>query len=134
MKKWKCPDYLLAGIGLLSAGIYLGIQFLTGRGPSVVGALFLRLILAVSMQSLFCRVMKLKLFRLLPLLIAAAWSAWGTWLYVTSESWANAAWTDLLAENFSPMIGCLAAWVACERLKGKLNCLSKACENGHAVL
>ena len=61
---------------------------------------------AISAQVLFSRFRKYAWLRVLPLVLTGFWAGWGTFLYFTSESWADATFMGLLVDYASPFIGC----------------------------
>ena len=70
----------------------------------------LRVIPAISAQVLVCRFRKNAWLQVLPLALTGCLAGWGTFLFFTSEAWADAAFTGLLADYVSPLIGCAIVW------------------------
>ena len=114
IKPWQTTDWILSEILIVDILVYLGIQFFTGRGPGDILCLILLLIGSVCVQTLFYRVMKLPVIKALPLILTVLFACWGTWLYMTSDSWRNAELADLFVDNVSPAVFCLATWMVCE--------------------
>lgn len=83
-------------------------------------ALILRIIPAIAVQGLVCRICKSNIVRAIPALLTGALAAWGTYLFFTSPHWINATAGDLIADYVSPLIGCIAvllAWLLTEKKK-----------------
>ena len=76
-------------------------------------ALILRMIPAIAMQALVCRVCKANIVRAIPVLLTGAFAAWGTYLFFTSPHWINATVGNLIADYISPFLGCIAVLLAC---------------------
>lgn len=70
-------------------------------------ALILRIIPAIAVQTLVCRIYKSNIVRAIPALMTGALAAWGTYLFFTSPHWNNATAGDLIADYVSPFIGCI---------------------------
>lgn len=82
--------------------------------------LILRVILALALQFLFCRIGKHRLVKALPLAATGALAAWGTYLYNTSPHWANATfWGSLMADYMSPFLCCVAVFLLYSLAKQK---------------
>ena len=90
--------------------------FATWHGPM---ALILRMIPAVAVQALVCRVCKSNIVRVIPALLTGTFAAWGTYLFFTSPHWSNATVGGLIADYVSPFIGCMAVLLACSLIKIK---------------
>ena len=84
--------------------------FLTWHG---IMALILRIIPAIAVQALVCRISQSKIVRAIPALLTGAFAAWGTYLFFTSPHWINATAGDLIADYVSPFIGCIAVLFVC---------------------
>ena len=83
-------------------------------------SVILRVIPSFAIQVFLFRVGKWKIVRILPLLIAGAFSAWGTYLYLTSPHWINATfWGSLIGDCVSPFLSCLVAFIACTLARKK---------------
>ena len=80
-------------------------------------SVILRVIPSFAVQVLLFRVGKWNILKVLPVLIAGAFAAWGTYLYFTSPHWNNATFWDLLADYISPFLSCLAALIFCKFVK-----------------
>ena len=83
-------------------------------------ALILRILPAVAVQALVCRICKTSIIRAIPALLTGAFAAWGTYLFFTSTHWINASTGDLIVDYVSPFIGCIAvllAWLLTEKKK-----------------
>ena len=74
--------------------------------------LILRIVPAISVQALVCRVCKPNIVKVVPALLTGAFSAWGTYLFFTSPHWSNATIGDLVADYISPFICCVVVLVA----------------------
>ena len=83
-------------------------------------ALILRMIPAIAVQTLVCRVCKLNIGRAIPALLTGAFAVWGTYLYCTSPHWSNATVGDLIADYVSPFACCTVVLLVC-LLRGKKN-------------
>ena len=75
-------------------------------------ALILRIIPAIAVQALVCRVCRSNIVRAIPALLTGAFAAWGTYLFFTSPHWINATAGDLIADYVSPFIGCIIVLLA----------------------
>ena len=82
-------------------------------------ALILRIIPAIAVQALVCRIYKSNIVRAIPSLLTGAFAAWGTYLFFTSPHWSNATVGDLVRDNVSPFIGCIVVLLACLLIKKK---------------
>ena len=111
VREWKWIEALLASVAIVAVLIYLGIQFFSGYGPDNIIQAILLIIIALSIQILFCRLFSWRILKTLPLFFALILAVWGTWLYLTSESWMNAEFSDLLCGYITPFIGCVIAWL-----------------------
>jgi len=76
-------------------------------------ALILRIIPAIAMQALVCRVCRSNIVKAIPTVLTGAFAAWGAYLFFTSPHWNNATVGLLIADNVSPFIGCIAVLLAC---------------------
>ena len=76
-------------------------------------ALILRIIPAIAVQALVCRICRSNIVRAIPALLTGALAVWGTYLFFTSSHWVNATIGDLIADYVSPFIGCVAILFAC---------------------
>ena len=117
MKKWKWIEVVLLAIVITSILIYLGIQFFSGYGPNNVIQAVLLIAIAISIQILFDRVLNWRILKTVPLFLSMILALWGTWLYLTSESWVNAEFSDLFCGYITPFIGCLTGWLLTYRKK-----------------
>lgn len=82
-------------------------------------ALILRIIPAIAVQALVCRVCRSNIVRAIPALLTGAFAAWGTYLFFTSPHWINATAGDLIADYVSPFIGCIIVLLAYLLIKKK---------------
>ena len=83
-------------------------------------ALILRIIPAIAVQALVCRICKSNIVKAVPALLTGTFAAWGTYLFFTSPHWSNATfWGGLIADYVSPFISCLVALIACLLIKKK---------------
>ena len=117
MKKWKWIEVVLLAIVITSILIYLGIQFFSGYGPNNVIQAVLLIAIAISIQILFERLFNWRILKTVPLFLSMILALWGTWLYLTSESWVNAEFSDLFCGYITPFIGCLTGWLLTYRKK-----------------
>ncbi len=111
VNEWKWIELLLVSIAIIAVLIYLGIQFFSGYGPNNITQAILLIIIALSIQILFCRMFSWRILKTLPLFLSLIFALWGIWLYLTSESWINAEISDLLCGYIAPLIGCVIAWL-----------------------
>lgn len=109
--EWKGIETFLLFVAITVVFIYLGIQFFSGYGPDNIIQAILLIIIALSIQILFCRLFSWRILKTLPLVFALILALWGTWLYLTSESWMNAEFSDLLCGYITPLIGCAIGWL-----------------------
>ena len=73
--------------------------------------LILRVVSALSVQGLLCRVGKHNIIKAVPLILTVLLALWGTYLYFTSPHWANATfWGNLVADYISPFISCAVVY------------------------
>lgn len=117
MKEWKWIEVVLLAIVITSVLIYLGIQFFSGYGPDNVIQAVLLIAIAISIQILFDRLLNWRILKTVPLFLSMILALWGTWLYLTSESWVNAEFSDLFCGYITPFIGCLTGWLLTYRKK-----------------
>lgn len=117
MKEWKWIEVVLLAIVITSILIYLGIQFFSGYGPNNVIQAVLLIAIAISIQILFDRLLNWRILKTVPLFLSVILALWGTWLYLTSESWVNAEFSDLFCGYITPFIGCLTGWLLTYRKK-----------------
>ena len=97
----------------LGAGIILCVSLfvllMQGFGLPSIGAvldLILRIVAAASAQVLFCVNIKQSWLRIVPLILTVAFALWGGWLFLTSDSWANATFGDYFADYCTPALVC----------------------------
>lgn len=69
--------------------------------------ILLRIISAVSIQTLFCRLNSTKWLKLIPIGFTSLFAVWCTHLYITSPAWHSTTLSDLLLKHISPAIGCI---------------------------
>lgn len=117
MKEWKWIDVVLLAIVITSVLIYLGIQFFSGYGPDNVIQAVLLIAIAISIQILFDRLFHWRILKTVPLFLSMILALWGTGLYLTSESWVNAEFSDFFCGYITPFIGCLTGWLLTYRKK-----------------
>ena len=84
-----------------------------------VMAIILRVIPALAVQALLCRVAKENSIKAIPALLTGAFAAWGIYLFFTSPHWSNATIGGLCADYVSPFICCIVVLVAFELAKKK---------------
>ena len=75
--------------------------------------LILRIIPAVAVQALACRICRSNIVSAIPSLLTGAFAAWGTYLFFTSPHWSNATVGGLIADYVSPFIACIVALLIC---------------------
>ena len=51
------------------------------------------------------------ILRIVPLILTVAFALWGGWLFLTSDSWANATFGDYFADYCTPALGCAVAYI-----------------------
>ena len=100
---------LFCGVGIVLPLILLFWPMPHNMWNPLASAL-LRVIPAGSAQVLFRGVRKSAWLRALPLALTGCLAGWGTFLYFTSETWADATFVGLLADYVSPLIGCAIIW------------------------
>ena len=96
--------------------VLLFLPFATWHG---IMALILRIIPAIAVQALVCRIYKSNIVRVIPSLLTGAFAAWGTYLFFTSPHWSNATVGGLIRDNVSPFIGCIVVLLTCLLIKKK---------------
>ena len=70
-------------------------------------SIVLRIVPALSVQGLLCRVGKHNIVKVVPLVLTGLFGLWGTYLYFTSPHWVYATfWGGLIADYVSPFISC----------------------------
>ena len=67
-------------------------------------ALILRIIPAIAVQALVCRICKSNIVKAVPALLTGTFAAWGTYLFFSSPHWSNATARGLIADYVSPFI------------------------------
>jgi len=82
-------------------------------------ALILRIIPAIAVQALVCRICKSNIVRAIPTLFTGAFAVWGIYLYCTSPHWSNATVGDLIADYVSPFVCCIVVLLVCLLTKKK---------------
>lgn len=117
IREWKWIETALLASAIASILIYLGIQFFSGYGPNNVIQAVLLIAIAISIQILFDRLLNWRILKTVPLFLSVILALWGTWLYLTSESWVNAEFSDLFCGYITPFIGCLTGWLLTYRKK-----------------
>ena len=70
-------------------------------------SLILRVIPSLAVQVLLFRVGKWNIVKELPVLLAGAFAAWGTYLYFTSPHWSTATVGGLITDYVSPFMCCI---------------------------
>ncbi len=98
---------------LLAASVLgiMGTQVFSGRNPGDLIMFVLLMIAGGSVQTIVFLVFKPKGLKIAPVILAIAVAAWGTFLYLTAASWANAAVTDLICDYCAPAVGAIASLV-----------------------
>ena len=109
--KNKYLDGTALAIAIIGILVYLGIQFFTGYGPDNITQAVLLIIIAASIQLIFCRFFNWRILKVIPVIWTLLLAVWGTWLYLTSESWLGAEFIDLLCGYITPFIGCMIGWL-----------------------
>jgi len=115
--KWKGLDFVLLSVAVGVALVYLGIQFFSGYGPNHMVQAILLMMAGLAVQILCCRIFGWRILKTLPLFFSLLFALWGSWLYLTSESWVNAEFGDLLCGYITPLVGCLAGWLLMHKKK-----------------
>ena len=111
VREWKWMEAFLVSAAIVAVLIYLGIQFFSGYGPDNITQAILLIIIALSIQILFCRLFHWRILKTVPLFLTLILAVWGTWLYLTSESWMNAEFADLLCGYITPLMGSVVGWL-----------------------
>lgn len=108
----------------LSAGVILCaslfVLLMQGLGLPPVGSvlnLLLRIVAAASAQVLLCVNIKQPWLRIVPFVLTVAFALWGGWLFLASDSWANATFGDYFADYCTPATGCALVCVLNSMLK-----------------
>ena len=115
IKKWETLDLILTEVIGIDVIIFLAIQFFTGTNPNYIIAAVLIGIAVVCIQLLFYRVMKPHWMKALPMVLAGCWLCWGTWLYFTSDAWANVKIWSLLVGYILPFVCSFITWGICRK-------------------
>ena len=84
-----------------------------------IWALILRIVPAVAVQALVCRICKSNIVRAIPALLMGVLASWGTYLFFTSPHWSNATAGDLIVDYVSPFLGCMVVLFVCLLAKQK---------------
>ena len=105
MKRRKC-NRLLAGGTVLPLVMLFWPFAQWGTGMNLV----LRVIPSASLQMIFCKTVRCHVVKLLPVVCAGLFAAWGMYLYFTSPHWSHATVGGLLVDYISPFISCAAAY------------------------
>ena len=114
---------------LLVAGVIVPVNMLFWPFVSWGDAmsLILRILPSLSVQILFCRLVKQKAIEAIPFLLTGAFALWATDLYMTSPSWSRASfWNEYVADCLSPFLCCLVVYLVSVFLverKGKHGCV-----------
>ena len=82
-------------------------------------SVILRIIPAIAVQVLLCKISKSNIAKIVPALLTGALAAWGTYLFFTSPHWRNATVSVLIADYVSPFIACFAVLLYCLLAKKK---------------
>lgn len=82
-------------------------------------SVILRVIPSLAAQILLYRIGKRGIIKVLPMLIAGAFAAWGMFLFSFSSHWSNTTLGCLVADYVSPFISCVIALIACVLIKKK---------------
>ena len=72
--------------------------------------LILRIIPALAIQILLCRIGRYIGVKVIPVLLTGVLAIWGTYLYFTSPHWDNATFGSLIADYVSPLICCFTVF------------------------
>ncbi len=89
----------------------LGAQFLSGNNPPDLVMFVLMMVIGGSAETIAFSTFKNKTLKYLPFVLAFVLASWGTYLYLTSESWANATMMGLICGYCSPMVGATVSLV-----------------------
>ena len=76
-----------------------------------VMSVVLRVVPALLIQVLMCRIGKCNIIKAIPIVCTGAFAAWGTYLYFTSPHWAGATALDLIADYASPFVACILIFI-----------------------
>lgn len=76
-------------------------------------SLVFRVISALSVQALLCRIGKYPVIKAVPLIISGGIALWGTYLYFTSPHWSNATPGMLVSDYVSMFIACAIVCGVC---------------------
>ena len=101
--------------GLLWGGTLLPLVLLFWpfvSWSSFAGVL-LRVIPALSLQTLLCRTAKHPALWAIPSILTVSLALWGTYLYCTSPQWIHATIWDLAGDYLSPFIACSCIFGVC---------------------
>ena len=104
---------IIAGVILCMS---LCVLLMQGFGLPPVGSvldLVLRIVVGAAAQVLFCLNCKRAWLRVIPLVLTVTFALWGGWLFLTSDSWANATFGGYFADYCSPAVGCVLAYILC---------------------
>ncbi len=105
MKKRRILS-LAVPILAISALVIFAVQFFTGGRNPYDPILFVLLMLTGgSAEAIAFALFRSRLLKLLPLALSIAVALWGTYLFLFSPSWSNAAPADLICSYCSPMAG-----------------------------
>ena len=94
--------------------VSLFVLFLQGFGLPPIGAvldLILRFVVGVAAQVLFCANFKQIWLKIIPLVLTVAFSLWGGWLFLTSDSWVNATLGGYFIDYCTPAVGCAITYI-----------------------
>lgn len=107
IKKLKDVDIILGVMVGLDVYAFLMIQLFTGTNPHLVIAMIVFVIATVCVQLLFYRLMTPHWMKLLPLVLAACWLAWG--IYLKSTGW------TFIVYHILPVVCCFITWFICRK-------------------
>lgn len=111
IKKLETLDFILIEGVIAVLAIHFGIQLVTGDQPNVFLHLILLAIGSVCVQLFFYRMVKVKIVRAIPILLAMLWVGWGIHLCFISLSYLESFFILFLP----PLCFCLLTWYLCQR-------------------
>ena len=113
-------------LGILGVGCLFPLvmgSFLFPDLPAFLNVL-LRILAAVFIQWLFCRLWKKKpLLKWLPVMVTGAAATWGFFLYLSAPSWVNAGFGAFMRDYGTFFISCLATiflWTVLRRVRRRV--------------
>lgn len=99
IRKWDLAEYLICYGAAFPVLVFLGIQLVTGSNPHPVLGAVLIILAACCIQWLFCRIMRAKFAKAIPVILSAG---------IAVQDAANGL---VSLEFMLPVICCLVVWV-----------------------